>query len=273
METLVRNAPEAFDLAASRYDAEFDASPVVFHLRSMIWGRLMQHFPAGSHLLELNCGTGTDAIYLARHGVRVTATDASQEMIEVARQKVSRAGLSDAIVLKQVSFGEISRLAERNAVFSFDGVFSNFGGLNCENNLEDVLQKLAALLKPGAMFVACVMNKLAIGEIVSFVSRGNFRHASRRLQRKEVYAEMGASRVPVRYYTPRQFRRLASPWFEHAGTIGLSILSPYPHARTFMRRHPKLSSLLLDIDGRIASLPLFRNLGDHFVIELRKKHL
>ena len=44
-------------------------------LRQAVWRRLDDVFRPGDRVLELDCGTGEDAVHLARRGVRVLATD------------------------------------------------------------------------------------------------------------------------------------------------------------------------------------------------------
>jgi ubiquinone/menaquinone biosynthesis C-methylase UbiE len=76
----------AFDSLAPTYDQDFTASRVARYLRGRVHARLSRHFHAGDHVLELGCGTGEDALYLASQGIHVTATDARQ-MLEMARAK------------------------------------------------------------------------------------------------------------------------------------------------------------------------------------------
>ncbi len=58
--------------------------------------------PAGK-ALDLGCGTGTNAITLARHGWQVTAVDFSPRAIQKARQKAASAGLSIAFHVADVT--------------------------------------------------------------------------------------------------------------------------------------------------------------------------
>src|SRR6516165_7586395 len=44
--------------------------------------------------LELGCGTGTNAVFLAEHGFDVTAVDVSQVALEKAGARASEAGVS-----------------------------------------------------------------------------------------------------------------------------------------------------------------------------------
>lgn len=55
-----------------------------------------------SHALDLGCGTGTNAIYLAQKGFDVTAVDISQVAIERAREKADAAGVSVLFMLAKL---------------------------------------------------------------------------------------------------------------------------------------------------------------------------
>ena len=57
-------------------------------MRSRIWERARWAFGAGDRVLDRGCGTGEDAIRLARDGVRVVATDASGDMVEVEIERI-----------------------------------------------------------------------------------------------------------------------------------------------------------------------------------------
>ncbi len=89
--------PQAFDAAATSYDADFTETQLARWLRETVQAHLAAAFGPGDHVLELGCGTGEDAIWLARRGVRVTATDVSQSMLDVAQHKAAAAGLSALI--------------------------------------------------------------------------------------------------------------------------------------------------------------------------------
>ena len=92
----------AFDALAADYDASFTATPLGTLLREAVWRRLDARFAPGDRVLELACGTGEDAIHLARRGVQVTAIDASPAMVEVARRKAAAAGLEELIEVRQM---------------------------------------------------------------------------------------------------------------------------------------------------------------------------
>ncbi|MEO6063410.1 MAG: methyltransferase domain-containing protein, partial [Thermoflexales bacterium] len=135
-------SPTGFDALAAGYDQDFGASAIGRVFRSRVQARLDARFHAGQRVLELNCGTGDDAIHLARKGARVLATDQSAAMLAVADRKVRAAGLADSVELRPLAIEELGQLAPA----SLDGAFSNLGGLNCVAELAPVGRDLARLL-------------------------------------------------------------------------------------------------------------------------------
>ncbi|WP_020661048.1 class I SAM-dependent methyltransferase [Amycolatopsis benzoatilytica] len=73
--------------------------------------------PAG-RALELGCGTGTNAVYLAEHGWDVVAVDFIEEAVRRARAKVEAAGAAVRVV-----HGDATRLDEAAVGDGFSLVF------------------------------------------------------------------------------------------------------------------------------------------------------
>ena len=99
-------------------------------MRSLVHKIYLQYIPKGGSILELNAGTGVDAIFLADEGYKVYATDISDLMINEIQAKVKKQKAKISIKAVALSFEEISNIEEDN----FDAVVSNFGGLNCIND-------------------------------------------------------------------------------------------------------------------------------------------
>jgi len=74
-------AVEAFDRVAASYDDSFTRTVIGQAQRKQVWKRLLKAFAPGDRILELNCGTGEDARFLAIRGRRIVACDGSAEMI------------------------------------------------------------------------------------------------------------------------------------------------------------------------------------------------
>lgn len=255
----------AFDALALEYDARFTHTVLGRVLRSGVWRWLDRAFQSGSRVLELNCGTGEDAIHLAQRGVRVLATDSSATMLELARAKVQDMGLAAAIELRQVPIEDLGQLSPGAGML--DGAFSSFGGLNCVPDLPYVAERLATLVRPGGRVVLCVMGPYVPWEWAWFLARGQPRRAFRRLGRRGVEWR-GMS---VRYPSLRVVRRAFAPHFGVRNRGGLGVLLPPTYAEPWARSHPQLLGRLASLERRIESWPGIPWLGDHYLVELYRR--
>ena len=107
-------------------------------MRKQVYEHVNNFLKAQSKILELNAGTGIDALYFIGHGHRVHATDLSDGMIRELKKKVGNYDLGDKLTIQQLSFTHLDEINEN----AFDFVFSNFGGLNCEDELNNVSSHL-----------------------------------------------------------------------------------------------------------------------------------
>lgn len=81
-----------FNPIAKDYDAVFSHTALGQLLRQRVWQHLgaLNAVSSAKTVLELNCGTGEDAVWLAQQGWQVLATDVSDQMLAVAQAKASR---------------------------------------------------------------------------------------------------------------------------------------------------------------------------------------
>jgi ubiquinone/menaquinone biosynthesis C-methylase UbiE len=257
----------SFDKAAVTYDEDFERLPGTRRLRRTIWNTYYKYFRPGEHLLELNCGTGTDAIELASNGIHIFATDASAAMLRMTEKKVSATGLHKLIETRQVTFQKLRTLRGK----SFDGAYSNFGGLNCTRYIDDVAVDLSSLIKPGGFLVMCILSRFSLWESISFGLRGQFLKATRRFARNGALADVHGEKVWVHYYTPPQVAASFGRYFVPIESYGLNIFSPPPTSR---RANALLGPLVLFLEwlDKIAcTVKPFYAMGDHFVIVLQRK--
>lgn len=256
-----------FDSAARTYDDQFERLPATRRLRNIIWQTYYEYFRPGQSLLELNCGTGTDAMELAASGISILATDASQEMINETEHKLASTGLHAFVETRHLSFHRLHTLNGRN----FDGAYSNFGGLNCTRRLDSVAHSIAPLIKPGGYLVLCMLSKFSLWETLSFLLRMKPRKAFRRLQTDGTLADVHGEKVWVHYYSPQEVVRIFGRDFVPVAGYGLNIFSPPPTSRLAYRVLGPLARLLERLDDLVATRKPFYALGDHFVIVLQRK--
>ena len=113
--------------------------------RKLAWTREL--FMPQMHVLEIGCGTGTTALHHAPYVERITATDISPRMIEIATAKAADQGITN------VDF----------AVAGIDEVQAPDGGydivmahslLHLLKDREGAIAAIAGMLKPGGAFVS-----------------------------------------------------------------------------------------------------------------------
>jgi SAM-dependent methyltransferase len=227
---------------------------------------LIQTFQSGDHILELNCGTGEDALFLARNSISVTACDASEQMIKIASNRLRKEAPGASI---EFSLLPIERLRELRSVATFDGAFSNFSGLNCVPDLKQAGEDLAALLPSNASLLICLSTRFCVWEIIWFLLHGKFQKAFRRCPGRAT-AKVGEFAMDVYYPTVRELQNLFSPFFVLRSCKGIGVTVPPSYVETWIRRHPKLLNLLRAIDTAVSTFPGFRVLGDHMLLHFER---
>lgn len=262
MSTTPQAAEDAFERLAGDYDRLFEENPIGSLMRMAVRRRLEARFRAGHRLLELNCGTGEDAIFLGSRGVRVLATDLSAAMIEISRAKALRRGVSEMVEFRQLGLEELDRLKGE----AFDGALSNFGGLNCVNDLAAAGRSVAGLLRPKALAVFCVMGPWVPWEWYWFLDRRQPEKAFRRLQKGGVQWR-GRS---IQYPSIRQFRKAFRDFsLLRAGAVGT--LVPPPYARSWAVSHPRALQFLNALERVFERVPPLPWLADHYLLEMRRR--
>jgi SAM-dependent methyltransferase len=265
----MRNPTAPFDDIADAYDEIFTESPIGQAQRHLIWREMDRSFKPGDRILELNCGTGIDAVYLSQKDIAVDACDASPQMVEKARLRLSRISLGAPVTLQ---CRRIEQIAEVSAARPYDGVLSNFAGLNCVGRLDLVGRDLAALVRPGGLFVACLFGPLCPWEILWYLAAGNPSKALRRFHRAGSLTRLGsAPPLKVYYPTVASVRRSFAPHFTMERWRAVGIAVPPSYAASLARRFPSALRCAFRLDSLFGALPVLRALGDHVVLTFRRR--
>lgn len=255
--------------AFSQQSAVFDAIEAPNAILHWMRGRVRRHvlglLPPGSHLLELNAGTGLDAAFFAGHGHRVHATDAAPGMVAQLRARIETENLHGRVTVEQRAYTDLAGLPAG----AYDGIFSNFGGLNCIPDVAPVVAEFARLLRPGGVVVLVVMPRVSLWEIGALL-KGHFRLAFRRFRPGGVLAQVeeGGPTFRTWYFSPAHLSGAFGPSFQ-VSRQGLGALVPPPHLIGFPRRFPRLFGLLCRWETQVAAWPPFRSWADHLVLSAR----
>jgi len=269
LETSPQRVP--FDAVAEHYDETFISSVIGRAQREAVTRELDRVFRPGQRILEINCGTGSDALYLAARGIRVLACDSSPRMIEVARRKARACSAKISPEFQVRATEDIEDLEKQEGPAVFDGVLSNFAGLNCVEDLPRAARGLARLLKPGAAALLCFFGPFCAWEVIWYLARINPHNAFRRLRREGDLAELAAgSAVRVHYPRVGTLSRIFAPYFDLRRWKGVGVAVPPTYLESIAGRFPRIMRALESIDRHLATWPLVRGLADHILLEFRR---
>ena len=264
------NANQAYwDLTAENYDRIFPDSLIGRVQRDAVWRELDKVFQPGMRVLELNCGTGIDAVHLAGRDVRVVACDLSSKMIDAARQRLSTTGLDDFVDFRVLDTAKLESLVVNE---TFDGAFSNFSGLNCVRDLSQVAGSLARLLRPGAQTLLCMVGRFSPWEMAWHLAHGKPTLALHRFRRRPTTptSTSAPDAVLVHYPSARDMRRIFAPEFRLRAWRGIGVAVPPSCLETLAQRVPWAVGGLATIDRYISRVPIFRDIGDCVLMRVER---
>jgi ubiquinone/menaquinone biosynthesis C-methylase UbiE len=267
-EPRLRDTREAFDSVAADYDGPRGNNELIQDMRSEMWRCLDATFAPGSRLIDLGCGTGLDAVRMARCGHRVTATDWSPRMVERTRERAEHEALTDRVQALAIGAHELHRIEGQEL---FDGAYSNLGPLNCVPDLAALAAECARLVRPRGALVFTVIGRVCPWEMAYFGLKRNFPRIGVRFASGMVPVGMNRRIVWTRYYTPREFLRPFSRYFDVRHRRGLCVFAPPPYLVWMKSRWPRVYRGLGRLDRLAGGWPLLRSMGDHFLVVMTRK--
>ncbi len=257
-------AKEPFDLLAQTYDQNFALTAVGQFQREQVWHQLADLWPQNAHLLELGCGTGIDAQYLAERGFRVLATDISAGMLIEAERRCADFPQVSFKVLDASDLGQVQE--------SFDGAFSNFAAINCVLDLPHFAEQLAPKIRSGGKIALCFFGRTCAWEIITSLLAGKPKRAFRRWRSGIIAAGIGQGEtITVCYYSSPEIQRTFAPWFVLEKTVGIGFLVPPLYLQTLVTRWPRFFHFFNAVDEKIGHFWPVNQLSDHLLVILRRR--
>ena len=260
------NIVSPFDVLAKTYDADFTASGIGQLQRERVWyylNPLLKEMGGALNILEINCGTGEDALRLAKMDHKVIATDASEAMIEQAKAKYN----NNAVEFINCSFQNLSTQFTGQ---KFDLIFSNFGGLNCidPETMKKLCANLSSLTASNGKLFFVLLSDRCIWEIIYYGIRAKFKQAFRRFK-KAVGFKVGDNIMPIHYYSPGKLKRNFSSGFSMNKKFPVGLFIPPSYLeKKFATRGKRLNGLnKLEYKFGYSSLARF---ADHYCCIFQK---
>ncbi|HVS93570.1 MAG TPA: class I SAM-dependent methyltransferase [Mucilaginibacter sp.] len=263
-----QDAARAFTGQSGIFDELYGTDTIIAYKRQRVRSHVLQLLAPGSNILELNCGTGEDALFFAGKGHHVHATDLSEGMLGQLERKVRMHGMDSVISFERCSYTDLPRLKEKGP---YDLIFSNFAGLNCTGELDKVLASFSPLLKPAGIVTLVILPKFCLWETM-LVFKGKFRTASRRFFSKSGRkARVEENYFKCWYYNPSYVIKNLKESFELIGVEGLCTVVPPSYIEGFAKKRPKTYNFLKNREDKLKYRWPWRFIGDYYIISLRNK--
>lgn len=254
---------QAFDKYSTLYDEHFTNSLIGKVQRQQVYSALSKVIENKETVLELNCGTGEDAIWFYNKNKKILATDVSKGMIDVASNKKS------GIDFKIININNINILMPQK----FELIFSNFGGLNCltkneliqlainSNNLQDINSRLVFVI----MSSSCWWEKLY------YTLKKDRLSAHRRSRKEGVETTIDNVKFKTYYYSPKEMTTIFSTYYKlhHVKPIGFFV--PPSYLEGYFKKHSLLLKTLKLLDEIACKFSFLSNYADHYILILDKK--
>jgi len=261
-------AAAAFSSQSKIFDEIYSANKIIEYKREGVRNHLKKYIQPGDFILELNSGTGQDAIWLAQQNCLVHATDIAGGMLEVLQQKIINKGLETSVSSELCSFTTLDNLQQKGP---YNMIFSNFAGLNCTGELGKVLDSFSSLLKSDGIVTLVLLPKFCLWEFL-LIFKGKFKTATRRFfSSKGRKARVEETYFKCWYYNPSFITGCLNAEFNLLSIEGLCTIVPPSYIENFGDKYPKTLKFLKNKEDKLKSKWPWKYIGDYYIISIQKK--
>lgn len=255
----------SFDTEAIHYDANFTHTYIGKAQRNMVYFHIKKYLSKPLRILEINCGTGEDAIWFAKQNHLVTASDISEKMIEQAKSK----GEYENLTFLQIDCLNIHQNFNEK---EFNFLFSNFGGLNCLNadEIKSFFKNIGTILEQNSKLALAIMPKNTLWEQFYFSLKGKFPEVFRR-KKESAMATVSNESIPTYYYNPKDIVTLAKSNFKCIEYKPIGFFIPPSYLEPFVTKYQLVFRILKKLDNWIKNWSFLSKYADHYIIVLEKK--
>lgn len=255
-----------FDIYAKTYDEHFTNSIIGKAQRYLVHSFLKRKANINENILEINCGTGEDALFFLNTCKSIACTDISEGMINETKEKLKHFSNAKALISSAQNIG-------KNVNGNFDLIFSNFGGLNClnETELKEFFSALPQLTQKKSELVFVIMGRKCLWERIFFLLKFNKHKAFRRKSKNGVFADLGSVLQKTFYYSPKEIKKFLETNFEVLNCKPIGFFIPPSYFNPFFSKHKILFFTLYQLEKLTSSLNFLSNYADHYLIHLKRK--
>jgi len=254
----------AFDGVAENYDHHIMDNEMNLWLRNRSVALLKRSFGPGETVLEIGCGTGTETLSLARHGVSVIASDISSKMLRILSKKASKSMLEGRVETLHARPYELKEKLALAGFAEIDGAYSTYGAINTDPLLPQLFRDLASIIRPKGILILGVWNKYCLSEIFGYALRMRPSMMAARMRNP---VPVGKSRfcIASNAYTVGSMKSLMKGSFEVKKVLGVEIFLPPSNLVHYLPPRPLVGMLKL-LDVSLEDHYPWNRLGDHFLL-------
>jgi ubiquinone/menaquinone biosynthesis C-methylase UbiE len=260
---------EAFDSASEEYDFTISHNFINTWIRKRSINELLRLVKPEDVLLEIGCGTGAEAIQISRRVRQIIATDISQGMLNLLRQKINAKKL-ESIVPVQARAASISSIASLFEGGKVRIAYSFNGALNLEPNIEKFPLELSKVVDRGGYFVCSVRNILCLSETIAHAAVLQLDKIAPR-RKQPTMVSVGGIDIPAFYYSTEFMSRLFGPYFKLKKLIGLPAFLPPAYLNDYCIRFKPATSLLEKLETVLADRFPFNRLSDQTLFVFQRR--
>jgi ubiquinone/menaquinone biosynthesis C-methylase UbiE len=255
---------ESFSHVASAYDRDFTHSSIGLKQRKQVYKSVLPLLNNRMSVLEINGGTGEDALLLAKHCKTVLTTDISPEMVNIAQAKTAHLPNVKTLVI------DINKL-EVACKEEYDLLFSNFGGLNClsPNELKKFMDTSINLIKPHGFLIAVIMGRKTLWERFYFWVKSDTTKSRRRRNKSAVETNVDGKKVSTWYYSPKEIEAISPKGFRMVNLKPIGLFVPPSYLQAYFNNKKNTLGFLHFMDSLFGSL--WSDYADHYCICYQKQ--
>lgn len=260
-ETDLRATSAYYDAFADTAEQRYSSNHVLVRVREA-FRRAVEAHPARS-MLDLGCGPGTDLTWFAERypGRCYVGIDVSPRMVQLARAKLTGRGVR----IERGCAEDVPRVFPGE---QFDLIYSFFGPLNTEPDLDRAVEALAQAVAPDGVLVLTLVSRTYLVDAALHLLRGRpSRAVARFIDRWRGYSD--ETPLDARLYFPRQIETRFAPAFQVERREGFSILYPAWYRAARFQEQGTLVRALWIADRLLNRTPLW-SVGEHLLYVLRR---